>query len=145
MDISIKQTPFTVALYGFSGIAVNKEYGRMGMQLMDRMWKEVKQRNIKNKGINCWVYLPNHEVFTGVELEGPPPAESDLEHRVVTLEKYAYYKHIGPYHLLAQVYAGIRNEISARGLTISSPGMEIYGHWHADESKLETEILIAVE
>ena len=145
MEISIINTPFNVHLYGYSGTVENKQYGQTGFKLMDAMWKEIRLYEMQHKGVNHWVYLPGETMFVGVELKQPAPQSSTLEYKNVQLNKYAYYKHIGPYNLLAQVYAGIRQELSDRGLKPVSPGMEIYGHWNNDESKLETEILMSFE
>jgi hypothetical protein len=145
MNISIINQPFTIQLYGFSGTATNKEYGKTGFVLMDAMWKEVRQHNLLHKGINYWVYYKDEAMFTGVELEDTPPASSPLQQRLVQLNKYAYYKHIGPYNLLKQAYAGMRNELHNRGIMPGLPGVEIYGHWTDDVTKLETEILMSIE
>jgi len=39
----------------------------------------------------------------------------------------------------------MRNEIQKMGLKPRLPYIEIYRHWTNDESKLETELLMAVE
>jgi hypothetical protein len=56
MDIEIIDKPFTVELYGFSGVAVNRNFGETGMRLMNKMWGLVKSNQLKNKGVNVWVY-----------------------------------------------------------------------------------------
>jgi effector-binding domain-containing protein len=71
--------------------------------------------------------------------------ETSLEKKQVTLQKYAYWKHIGPYSELKNVYSQIEAKLKELGLTPSCPNMEIYGHWNEDETKLETEIFISVE
>lgn len=144
MDIQLIQQPLRLRLDGFSGTAVNQNYGDTGFKLMNRMWEVVKSRGLKNKGINVWVYEPGDRVFAGVELEEAPGGETGLEHKEISLSKYAYFKHVGSYGLLKQVYASLREELKTRGMVPSYPGLEIYGHWDPDESKLETEILMAV-
>jgi len=39
----------------------------------------------------------------------------------------------------------MRNELKRMGLKTTDPYIEIYGHWTADETKLETELLMAFE
>jgi len=135
---------FNLDIYGFSGIAVNKDYAGTAFKLMDKMWQTVKSNNLKNKGLNIFVYEQNEKVFAGVELYGIPEPHTGLELKRITLPKYAYYKHIGSYNLIKQVGQSMRNELKNKGLDVTTPYIEIYGHWTSDESKLETELLICL-
>ena len=141
MSVTVIDNPFNAKLYGFSGIAINKNWKQTGFGLMNRMWAQVKSRNLKNKGLNVWVYEENNRLFTGVELEDTPPNEAGLELKEITLIKYGCYKHIGSYNLIGEAHAKALNEFNNRGLKICLPYLEIYGHWTEDESKLETELL----
>lgn len=143
MDIEIRKN-FSLELHGFSGQAVNQNYGDTGFRLMNRMWDIVKSRKLANSGLNVWVYDQGDVMFAGVELKGVPPEDTGLQRKKIELQRYAYYKHVGPYSQLKQVYASLRDEIKRRGLSPSYPGLKIYGHMDPDESKLETEILMAV-
>ncbi|MGZ3999511.1 MAG: GyrI-like domain-containing protein [Mucilaginibacter sp.] len=145
MDVEILNRDFSLTLYGFSRTVINKDYGDTGFKLMDRMWEKVRTHNLKHKGINVWVYDPNERMFAGVELEETPANDVGLELKHINLAKYAYYKHIGPYSGLAGAYAKMRAYLAEKNLKIGSPGLEIYGHWNQDESKLETEILMALD
>jgi effector-binding domain-containing protein len=145
MKAEIINKNFTADLYGFSGIAIGQDFAGTGFKLMDRMWKIVKSNNLKNKGINIWVYESQNKMFAGVELESVPPDNLGLEHKVVHLTKYAYHKHIGSYKLLKQAGQDINDELKSRGIQTDLPYIEMYGHWTNDESKLETEILVAVK
>ena len=141
MPVSIINTPFTLDLYGFSGVAVNRNWKETGFGLMNNMWAQVKSKSLKNKGLNVWVYGENDSLFAGVELESAPPDDTGLELKKVHLARYAYYKHIGPYHLMGEAHAKALHEIKQSGLNTCWPYIEIYGHWTDDESKLETEML----
>jgi hypothetical protein len=145
VKVEIINKNFTLDIYGFSGIAVNKDYAGTAFKLMDKMWQTVKSKNLKNKGLNIWVYEPNEKVFAGVELGDASNHDTELEHKVVNLVKYAYYKHVGPYHLLKQVGLNMRAELKDKGFEISFPYIEIYGHWTNDETKLETELLMCLK
>ncbi len=103
MNVEIIQKNFILNIYGFSGTAVNKEYAATAFKLMDKMWQTVKSKELKNKGLNIWVYEIHDKMFSGVELYETPDPRTGLEHKEINLPKYAYYKHIGPYHLLKQV------------------------------------------
>lgn len=63
MRIEIITEPLQLNIHGFSGIAVNKDYAGTAFRLMDKMWKIVKSNNLKNKGLNIWIYEPNESVF----------------------------------------------------------------------------------
>lgn len=145
MEIEILDKAFGLELHGFSGTAINRDFGNTGFRLMGRMWEIVKSNKLANKGINVWVYEPGDVVFAGVELDKPAEPRLGLERKLVALSKYAYYKHVGPYSQLKDVYSGLREELRNRGIKSGYPGLEIYGHYDPDESKLVTEILMAIE
>ena len=146
MQVEIIDRPFALNLYGFSDIALNKDYAGKAFQLMDKMWRAVKENELKNKGINIWVYESNEKVFAGVELLNPPAnAETIMEHKPVTLVKYAYYKHIGPYRLIKNAGQKMNEVLKEKGIVTCLPYIEIYGHWTNDENKLETELLFSIK
>ncbi len=145
MNVEIIEKPLSLTIYGFSGIAMNKDYAGTAFKLSDKMWKTVKSNNLKNKGLNIWVYEQNENVFAGVELNEVPNRNTGLEQKSITLLKYAYYKHIGPYHLIKQAGQNMNEELKKKGLGTSLPYIEIYGHWTNDETKLETELLFCLK
>lgn len=144
MNIQIIDTPLTLSVYGFGSMAVNKDYAGTAFKLSGKMWDAVKTNRLKNKGINIWVYETDHMVFAGVELDETPVESIGLEHKSITLTKYAYYKHIGSYKLLGQAGSNMNAELKNRGFTPGLPYIEIYGHWNNDETKLETELLVSL-
>ncbi len=83
-------------------------------------------------------------MFTGVELEESLKDNTLLQHKHIMLEKYAYFKHIGPYRLIGQAGQNMNEEIKSRGFQTTLPYIEIYGHWNNDETKLETELLMSL-
>ena len=145
MEIEIITQELKLAVFGFSGIAVNKNYKKAAFALMDKMWPLVKSKGLKHKGLNIWIYEPGEKVFAGVELENPLVTDTGLELKTISLTKYAYYKHIGPYSLLGPAGDNMLKEIKRLGLTSKLPYIEIYGHWTDDEAKLETELLTALD
>jgi predicted transcriptional regulator YdeE len=145
MNIEIIEQPLSLTIHGFSGIAANKDYAATAFKLSDRTWQTVKSNNLKNKGLNIWVYEQNESVFAGVELNEIPNINTGLEQKTITLLKYAYYKHIGAYNLIKQAGLNMRNDVKNKGLETSLPYIEIYGHWTKDETKLETELLICLK
>jgi predicted transcriptional regulator YdeE len=145
MNLEIIEKPLSLTVYGFSGIAVNKNYAATAFKLSDRMWQTVKSNNLKNKGLNIWVYEQHETVFAGVELNEVPNQNTGLEQKSITLLKYAYYKHIGPYHLIKQAGQNMTDDVKRKGFQTNLPYIEIYGHWTNDETKLETELFISLK
>ncbi len=145
MNLEIINEPLTLNISGFSGIAVNNDYAGTAFKLMDRMWKTVKSNDLKNKGLNIWVYEEDQRIFAGVELEEIPNADTGLELKSITLLKYAHYKHIGPYYLIKQAGENTTNELKSKGYETRLPYIEIYGHWTNDETKTETELLMSLK
>lgn len=145
MKIEIIDKELKLTVSGFSGVAVNKNYAGTAFALMDKMWPVIKSKGLKHKGLNIWVYGPGEKVFAGVELEDASVTGTGLEQKAISLKKYAYYKHIGPYSQLKQAGDNMQNELRKMGLKPGLPYIEIYGHWTNDETKLETELLVAVD
>jgi effector-binding domain-containing protein len=145
MTIDIITKVLEMDVYGFSDVAVNGNYGGTAFKLMDKMWQIVKANGLANKGQNIWIYEQAHLVFAGVELDNIPAPNIALEHKQLSIAKYAYYKHIGSYSLIKQVGQAMKHEIAQQGFEIKFPYIEIYGHWTNDESKLETELLMCLK
>jgi hypothetical protein len=145
MNIEIRTAPLTLHLHGFSATAPNKDYAGTAFKLMDNMWRIVKSSNLKNKGLNIWVYEPGDKVFAGVELIDVPGQDTGLEEKIIELPKYAYYKHVGPYHLIKHSGQNMTAELKSKGLETTLPYIEIYGHWTNDETRLETELLMSIK
>jgi len=142
MNVEIINQTFTLNVYGLSGNVINKDFSGAAFKLMDRMWKIVREAGLQNKGMNIWIYEPGEIVFAGVELAETPAPYTGLQHKTLTLTHYAYYKHIGPYNLIKQTGQAMRDELKLRGFETVLPYIEIYGHWHSDESILETELFM---
>ena len=145
MNLEIINKPLRLHIYGFSGIAVNKDYAGTAFRLMDKMWQAVKSNNLKNKGLNIWVYERDERVFAGVELNDIPNEDTGLEQKNITLLKYACYKHIGPYNLIKKAGQNMTDQLKSKGYETILPYIEIYGHWTNDETKLETELLMSLK
>ena len=146
MNIQIITQNFHLDIYGFGGFATNKDYVGMAFSLSGKMWEIIKANDLKNKGMNIWVYESADQVFTGVELENHNGTGNyGLEKKKINLEKYAYYKHVGPYQLIKQAGQEMTNELTKQGFEVVLPYIEIYGHWTGDETKSETELLMCLK
>jgi len=145
MQVEIAKTPFILDIFGFSGFAINGDYSATAMVLMDKMWEVVKKNQLPNKGLNVWVYEALDSIFTGVELLSRPDERISLEKKHITLVKYAHTKHFGSYGQIGNTYEAMKIWLKNQGLVTALPYIEIYGHWKNDESKLETDLFIALE
>jgi len=145
MKVEIIDKDLSLDVYGFSGKAINKNYAGTAFQLMDKMWKIVKGKELKNKGMNIWVYEPNEKVFAGVELLEVPGYDTGLEHKTINMAKYARYTHVGPYNLIKQAGQNMTAELHSKGYETCLPYIELYGHWIQDETKLETELIMCLK
>ena len=145
MKVEVINDSLNLDVYGFSSVAADKDYAGTAFKLMDKMWQIVRSKGLKNKGLNIWVYEAGERVFAGVELEDTSHYDTGLEHKSVSLAKYAYYKQTGPYSLLKQIGQNMERELKSKGFKTSFPYIEIYGHWTNDETKLETELLMCLE
>ena len=145
MEIEIVETPIRFHLHGLSSAVQNNYFSEVGLKLMDAMWKVVKESQTATTGINHWVYLPENQMFVGVELLSNSRGPDHLEPLVFELQRHLKYVHVGPYQALPAKWASLKSELRRRGETICSPSLEIYGHHCDDPSKQETTILIGLK
>ncbi|WP_274648862.1 GyrI-like domain-containing protein [Paenibacillus humicola] len=142
METTIRNRETTFTLYGLSKHHdERKPYRETIFELLDQVWLEVRSKGLLHTGINHVVYDDNRVIFAGIALTVPSAEASRLEKKEVVFQKFAYCKHIGPYRNLDRTHKSIRSAVKASGERHGAPVMEIYGHWHEDESRLETEIL----
>ena len=85
MNIEIIMEKLELNIYGFSGLATNKDYAGTAFKLSGKMWQTVKENDVKNKGKNIWIYEKDEKVFAGVELDNILSNEIGLEHKVISL------------------------------------------------------------
>lgn len=144
MDIKIITETLQLDLYGFGGIAANKDYVETAFRLSGKMWEVVKAHDLKHKGKNIWVYETANRIFAGVELDAPTGSNFGLEKMSLSLAKYARFKYIGPYSGIKEAGQAMTDELTKKGYEIILPYVEIYGHWTSDERKLETELIMCL-
>ncbi|NBD23305.1 GyrI-like domain-containing protein [Paenibacillus glycinis] len=145
----IVDEPFTVTLHGVAKPRLGDEpYGDIVMELLGRVWTEVRDQALPHRGVNHVFYGPDDVVFAGVELESAQLGDrviSQLTRRTLTLNEYAYCVHRGSYAGLGRTYDELCAAVSASGRECRKPLLEVYGHWNEDESLLETEIYFALD
>lgn len=148
MTPEIRTEAFSVSLVGASKRHEKSAcYGDDIRALLDRVWPVLRQNKVSNRGLNHVVYGPQDDVFAGVEadLADGEVEALGLEKRTVQVGQYVYWKHVGPYQLLGNACIELRQWIESAGRRTAYPLIEKYGHWTDDESKLETELIQAIE
>ncbi|MCB0089525.1 MAG: hypothetical protein KDE54_16580, partial [Caldilineaceae bacterium] len=136
MQYEIINSPLHITLLGLRGAINGETVPVVGKRLMDAMWGVIHAHGIKTKGINHWVYLPNSEMFVGVELAAAQSNQvAGLAPLEVSLDRYLRHIHKAPYSELPQVWPQLMADLTQQGETSILPNLEIYGHWHSDETK----------
>jgi effector-binding domain-containing protein len=144
MQPQIFTTPLEYTIHGHSlRHDPAQKYGQEILSLLGLVWPVLKSNNIPNDGINRVVYDDCNTLFAGVILTTVThPAAATLERKTIHLTRYAYWKHIGPYHLIPATATAMTKALEAQGHKTGWPMIEVYGHWTNDESKLETETFV---
>lgn len=145
MNIEIIEEPRRFTLFGLRDVVEGERYSEVGLRLMNSVWQTVKHANLRNTGINHWVYLSLGTIFVGVELlDTPPTAPESLETLSFELTRYAQHRHVGPYQALPQKWRDLTALLATQNKQVQLPSLEIYGH-HCDEStQPETTILLGL-
>lgn len=133
-------------LWGLSAGVPQKQYGEVGLRLMNEMWRQLKSNSVRNAGVNHWVYLEDGRLFVGVEILEGDVAPPDFENLQFRLDRYLRHLHVGAYQLLPAVWQTLMSELSLQGERVSSPSLEVYGHQSPDANlPPETIIFIALQ
>ncbi|MFO0886229.1 MAG: GyrI-like domain-containing protein [Pirellulales bacterium] len=146
MHIELLETPVSFRLFGISGTVIGNKYAETGLRLMDQMWKVVREARLPHTGTNHWVYFHGERLFVGVEIQETtvaiPPA---FEEQNFEIKRCAKHLHVGPYHELPQKWKDLKEELAARGETVTLPSLEVYGHACSDPAKAETTIYLTLK
>jgi effector-binding domain-containing protein len=116
-------------------------------QLLDEVYRFVRSRTdlATGDGAELWqnvmLYKDDRpDVEVGVLVSGA----FEPEGRVIASElpggKAATATHRGDYVRLGVTHDAVRDHVAAHGCELAGPRWEIYGHWRADPSELETEV-----
>jgi hypothetical protein len=142
MEPEIRETPVDFEVVGLScAHDPGKTHGQEILALLDRVWPVLRASGARHDGINRVVYDEDCSTFAGVIADVRVPG---LETKVVRLGPHAYWKHVGPYRLIGRTGEQMRAKLAARGVVLGWPMVEVYGHWTEDESRLETETMVAL-
>jgi effector-binding domain-containing protein len=115
--------------------------------LLDQVYRFVRSRTelATGEGAELWqnVMLYNDDrpdVEVGVLVSGSFQAEGPVIASELPGGEVATAIHRGEYARLGVTHDAVRDRVAARGRELAGPRWEIYGHWRAVSSELETEV-----
>lgn len=137
--------PFTL-IAAVGTVADHSEIPAMITQLLDQVWAHIRGHNIEGTGHNVIVYRNEGTELTGgvqVPDDTPEPAAplvlaSTPGGRAVRL------RHVGPYARIPESIQVLFGWCADNQVPIVEPTWEIYGDWDDDETKLVTDLHVAV-
>jgi effector-binding domain-containing protein len=124
-----------------------QEFPSVWGQLLDEVYRFARSRTelATGDGAELWqnvmLYKDDRpDVEVGVLVS----ASFESEGRVIASElpggEVATATHRGDYARLTVTHDAVRDYVVARGRELAGPRWEVYGHWRADPSELETEV-----
>ena len=117
------------------------EFPSLWGQLLDQVYAFLKTSDVQQTGHNVMLYkdgVPNVEV--GVEVSGPFASSGPVVASTLPAGKAAMTVHRGEYSRLDDAHSAIHRWAAANGRQLAGPRWEIYGDWHEDPARLETEV-----
>ncbi|MDX2038033.1 MAG: hypothetical protein SFX72_15400 [Isosphaeraceae bacterium] len=145
MDFEIVEEPCGFELVGRSAPVVGDAFASVGMRLMEEVFANIAVAGAESTGIIHWVYLPEGQMFVGLELVPGSNFPSDLEPLAFEIPRSLRHLHVGPYHDLPAKWKALEAELEALGESSTTPSLEVYGHHSEDPARQETMIIIALE
>jgi effector-binding domain-containing protein len=117
------------------------EYPVLWKRLLDQVWANVRWEGTGPKGRNVMLYhddVPHVEV--GVELDQPASFSAPVVLSQLPPGTVAMTVHRGPYEGLGSAHEAVIRWCEEHGVRRAGPRWEVYGHWHEDPARLETEV-----
>jgi effector-binding domain-containing protein len=122
------------------------EFPSLWGQLLDRVYAFLRTSDVEQTGHNVMLYkdgVPNVEV--GVEVSGPFPPAGEVVPSVLPAGEVATAVHRGPYDRLGNTHQAIHDWCARHDRTLAGPRWEVYGDWHEDPARLETEVFYLLD
>ncbi len=124
-----------------------KEFPNVWGPLLDQVYRFVRSRAelATGDGTEQWqnvmLYKDDRpDVEVGVLVTGSFQAEGPVIASELPAGEVATATHRGDYAQLGISHNAVRDHVAAHGRELAGPRWEIYGHWRADPSQLETEV-----
>ncbi len=108
------------------------------------VWNHVRQAGIKSAGRNVAVYRAcdsgELDVEVGVEIGADGVGAGEIVLSATPSGRAATVVHMGPYSLLMNANAAIREWCAANNHEIAGPSWKVYGHWSNDPAQVRTDV-----
>jgi effector-binding domain-containing protein len=124
-----------------------KEFPNVWGPLLDQVYRFVRSRSdlATGEGAEQWQNVMFYkddrpDVEVGVLVKGSFQAEGPVIASELPAGEVATATHRGDYARLGVTHDTVRDQVAAHGRELAGPRWEIYGHWRADPSELETEV-----
>ena len=115
---------------------------------LDLVWEFLRRhQDLRSDGHNCFLYhhpMPGEATLMvdfGVQITRPFPADGEVICTETPAGEVATTRHVGSYGKLAAAHEAIHSwSVATTGRALGANSWEVYGDWHADEAKLETQV-----
>ena len=124
-----------------------EEYPRVWGQLLDEVYRFVRSRTdlATGEGGELWqnvmLYKDDRpDVEVGVLVSRSFESDGRVIASQLPGGEAATATHLGEYTRLGATHDAVRDQVAAHRRELAGPRWEVYGHWRADPSELETEV-----
>jgi effector-binding domain-containing protein len=118
------------------------------LTLLDRVYVAVRAGRVVQTGENIFIFRDRSPdavtVEIGVEVSGPFAPVDDVVPVTTPAGEVASTVHTGPYSGLGAAHAAVIEWCARHGRTRADVWWEVYGDWHDDPARLETEVVYAL-
>jgi len=118
------------------------------LALLDRVYVAVRAGRVAQTGQNVFIFRDRSPdavtVEIGVEVSGPFAPVDDVVPVTTPAGEVASTVHTGPYSGLGAAHAAVIEWCAQHGRTRADVWWELYGDWHDDPARLETEVVYAL-
>jgi effector-binding domain-containing protein len=114
------------------------------------VWSFIRSAGLKKPGRHVALYLDGEgTVEVGAEVSGPFVGNDRVRCSQLPVGRVATTVHLGPYPLLRNAHAAIRQWCAGRSLQLTGVSWEVYGHWqeswNADPSRIHTDVFYLLQ
>jgi len=141
----VREVP--VAARPVAGVRARVALGRVGQEFrrhLDQVYAAARQGAVHLDGQNIFIYREVTADVLTVDFCVGVTAPFIAAGAVVPLDTphgvAAMTTHVGDYARLGDANAAILDWCRANGRRRAGPSWEVYGHWHADPSRLRTDV-----
>jgi effector-binding domain-containing protein len=120
-----------------------QEFPTLWKPLLDQVWAFLAGNDLRTDGHNIMLYRESGtalHVEVGVQVVRAFEPSGAIVSSKLPRGRAAMALHRGPYEGLERAHKAVLNYCAKQGLRLTGTRWEIYGDWHTDPSRLETDI-----